>query len=43
MLFTRVITDIEGVSVSFIDVNNLIKNKKATGRHQDMADVENLE
>jgi len=40
---SRVITDIEGVSVSFIDVDNLIKNKKATGRHQDLADVENLE
>jgi hypothetical protein len=34
--------DIEGVAVNFIDLENLKKNKKATGRHQDMADLENL-
>jgi predicted nucleotidyltransferase len=35
--------DIEGTSVNFIDLENLKKNKKATGRHQDLADLENLE
>jgi hypothetical protein len=35
--------DMEGVSVNFIDLKNLKKNKKATGRHQDLADLENLE
>lgn len=35
--------DVEGVSVNFIDLENLKKNKKATGRHQDLADLENLE
>ena len=35
--------DIEGVSVKFIDFENLKKNKKASGRHQDLADLENLE
>ena len=35
--------DIEGVPVAFIDLENLKKNKKATGRHQDLADLENLE
>jgi hypothetical protein len=35
--------DVEGVSVKFIDLENLKKNKKATGRHQDLADLENLE
>jgi predicted nucleotidyltransferase len=35
--------DMEGVSVNFIDLENLKKNKKATGRHQDLADLENLE
>ena len=35
--------DIEGVSVNFIDLENLKKNKKATGRYQDLADLENLE
>ena len=35
--------DIEGVSVNFIDLENLKKNKQATGRHQDLADLENLE
>jgi len=33
--------DVEGVLVNFIDLENL--NKKATGRHQDLADLENLE
>lgn len=40
---SHVIVDMEGVSVNFIDVENLKKNKKATGRHQDLADLENLE
>ena len=35
--------DMEGVSVNFIGLENLKKNKKATGRHQDLADLENLE
>ena len=35
--------DVEGVLVNFIDLENLKKNKKATGRHQDLADLENLE
>lgn len=39
----RTIVDIEGVPVAFIDLENLKKNKKATGRHQDLADLENLE
>lgn len=40
---SRVDVDIDGVSVRFIDLENLRKNKKATGRAQDLADVENLE
>jgi hypothetical protein len=40
---SRVTEDIDGVPVSFIGLENLKKNKKATGRHQDLADVENLE
>lgn len=32
-----------GISVTFIDLENLKKNKKATGRHQDLADLENLQ
>jgi hypothetical protein len=32
-----------GVTVNFIDLENLRKNKKASGRHQDLADLENLE
>jgi len=35
--------NVEGVSVNFIDLENLKKNKRATGRHQDLADLENLE
>ena len=34
---------VEGVTVNFIDLDNLRKNKKATGRLQDLADLENLE
>ncbi|MAU01692.1 MAG: hypothetical protein CL608_31525 [Anaerolineaceae bacterium] len=39
----RVLVDIDGTTCSFIDLDNLLKNKRATGRHQDLADVENLE
>ena len=39
----RVIVEIEGTQVNFIDLENLRKNKKATGRIQDLADLENLE
>ncbi|MFH1908160.1 MAG: hypothetical protein ABIL11_12400 [Chloroflexota bacterium] len=39
----HIIADVEGTSVNFIDLENLKKNKKATGRHQDLADLENLE
>jgi len=38
----RVEVDTEGVLVSFIDLENLKKNKQATGRLQDLADLENL-
>jgi len=34
--------EIEGLRVNLIDLKNLKKNKKATGRHQDLADIENL-
>lgn len=40
---TKVIVDTEGTSVNFIDLDNLKKNKKATGRHQDLADLEHLQ
>jgi len=34
--------NIDGQRVNFIDIENLKKNKKASGRLQDLADVENL-
>ncbi len=34
---------IEGHTVDFIGYTDLIKNKKASGRHQDLGDIENLE
>jgi hypothetical protein len=40
---SRVTEEIDEVPVIFIDLENLKKNKKATGRHQDLADIENLE
>ena len=39
----HVTVNMDGVPVDFIDLGNLKKNKKATGRHQDLADLENLE
>lgn len=39
----RVEEEIEGISISFIDLENLKKAKSASGRLQDLADVENLE
>jgi hypothetical protein len=39
----RVDVEVDGVLVSFIDLENLKKNKKASGRLQDLADLENLQ
>ena len=38
----KVETQIDGLKVNFIDLKNLKKNKRATGRTQDLADLENL-
>lgn len=35
--------EVEDVPVSFIGLEQLRKNKRASGRHQDLADLENLE
>ena len=40
---SRVVKETDGTAVNFIDLDNLIANKKATGRHQDLADVASLE
>lgn len=39
----RNIITIDGVAISLISKEDLIKNKKASGRVKDLADVENLE
>jgi predicted nucleotidyltransferase len=39
----RIQEEIDGIQVNFIDLENLKRNKKAVGRHQDLADLENLE
>jgi hypothetical protein len=39
----RVDVEIQGVKINFIDLENLKKNKRATGRPQDLADAESLE
>jgi hypothetical protein len=39
----RLPIDVDGVFVNFIDLYNLRRNKKATGRLQDLADLEKLE
>ncbi len=39
---SRIELDIDGITVKFIDLENLKKNKRATGRYQDLADLEHL-
>jgi hypothetical protein len=39
----RVEEEVEGVILPFIDLENLKKNKRASGRYQDLADLENLQ
>ena len=39
---SRIDIDVEGVDVNFIDLANLKKNKQASGRPQDLADLDNL-
>jgi hypothetical protein len=38
----RVEDALDGVPVALIDLEHLKRNKKASGRHQDLADLENL-
>jgi predicted nucleotidyltransferase len=38
----REIEEIDGVRLCFIDLENLKKTKRASGRSQDIADIENL-
>ncbi|MFO7495270.1 MAG: DUF6036 family nucleotidyltransferase [Desulfobacterales bacterium] len=38
----RVEVEIQGLKINFIDLESLKQNKLATGRPQDLADVENL-
>jgi predicted nucleotidyltransferase len=40
---SRLEIEVEGVRVAFIDLESLKKTKSAAGRHQDLADLENLE
>lgn len=40
---SRIHEVIDGVTVDFIDLENLIRNKTATGRLQDLADLESLQ
>ena len=39
---SRVIATIDDIPMNFMDLENLRKNKQATGRLQDLADLENL-
>ncbi|MCS6795187.1 MAG: hypothetical protein NZ516_04440, partial [Raineya sp.] len=39
----KIIANFQGLEVPFIDLENLKKNKKATARPQDLADLDNLE
>lgn len=40
---SKIREEIEGTLVDFIDLENLKRNKRAVGRYQDLADLENLE
>jgi hypothetical protein len=39
---TRIVDTLDGVEVNLIDLENLKKNKKASGRAKDLADIEEL-
>jgi predicted nucleotidyltransferase len=39
----RNVVNADGIAISLISREDLIKNKKAAGREKDLADVENLE
>jgi|SRR5271157_3136793 hypothetical protein len=39
---SRIVDTLDGVEVSIIDLPHLKANKKAAGRHKDLADLENL-
>jgi hypothetical protein len=34
---------VDGLTIHFIDLENLKNNKRASGRYQDLADLENLQ
>jgi predicted nucleotidyltransferase len=38
----RIVVNVEGLEINFINLENLRANKRATGRYQDLADLENL-
>lgn len=38
----RVVDTLDGVRANIISLNHLLKNKKASGRHKDLNDLENL-
>ncbi len=38
----RIVIELDGVPINFIDLENLLRNKRATGRLQDRADIESL-
>jgi predicted nucleotidyltransferase len=40
---SRIKIKIDEIEIPLIDLENLKKNKRALGRHQDLADLENLE
>ncbi|MGD8805400.1 MAG: hypothetical protein PVH65_06095 [Chloroflexota bacterium] len=40
---SRIVIHVDDVDVNFIDLVNLRKNKRAVGRPQDLADLDNLE
>ena len=39
----RVVVEVDSLAVCFIDLDNLRTNKRASGRYQDLADLENLQ
>lgn len=39
----KIIKDIDGINIHFIGLKDLVKNKRASGRKQDMLDLDNLQ
>ena len=38
----KLVIDVDGLPVNYISLDDLIQNKQASGRHQDISDIKSL-